>query len=66
MMVFLVVNYIWLVTGTMEFTIFLVGVCYPSIYYHPVVGYNTHIWNLVGGDWNHGILNDFPIILGME
>jgi hypothetical protein len=21
---------------------------------------------LVGGDWNHGILNDFPIILGME
>jgi len=20
----------------------------------------------VGGDWNHGILNDFPIILGME
>jgi hypothetical protein len=20
---------------------------------------------LVGGDWNHGILNDFPIILGM-
>ena len=27
-------------------------------------------WNnnvqLVGGDWNHGILNDFPIILGME
>ena len=27
-------------------------------------------WNnnvqLVGGDWNHGILNDFLIILGME
>ena len=22
--------------------------------------------NLVGGDWNHGILNDFPIMLGME
>jgi hypothetical protein len=21
---------------------------------------------LVGGDWNHGIFNDFPIILGME
>ena len=21
---------------------------------------------LVDGDWNHGILNDFPIILGME
>jgi len=26
-------------------------------YYHPIVGYNTHIWNLVGGDWNHGILS---------
>jgi hypothetical protein len=27
-------------------------------------------WNnngiLVGGDWNHGILNDFPQKLGME
>ena len=22
------------------------------------------IYYLVGGDWNHGILNDFPIILG--
>jgi hypothetical protein len=21
---------------------------------------------LIGGDWNHGILNDFPIMLGME
>jgi len=21
---------------------------------------------LVGGDWNHGILNDFPLLLGME
>ena len=21
---------------------------------------------LVGGDWNHGILNDFPIILGIS
>ena len=26
----------------------------------PLIGYH-----LVGGDWNHGILNDFPIILGI-
>ena len=25
---------------------------------------NIYIY-LVGGDWNHGILNDFPILLGI-
>jgi hypothetical protein len=28
------------------------------------MGYNPENY-LVGGDWNHGILNDFPIIWGI-
>ena len=29
-------------------------------------GFSSQNDLLVGGDWNHGILNDFPLLLGME
>ena len=33
---------------------------------NPQVEFLQNLMNLLGGDWNHGIFNDFPIILGME
>ena len=31
-----------------------------SSHHQPVHEYDPNIHGLVGGDWNHGILNDFP------